>query len=225
MPIASNRLASPCVPFHLRPRREKVFGLAGGIPLDRNAKARIMAYAKGYNARNRDARQHWGPITPAFMRVLEALLYGFHNSKDGRCFPSYEAISGRAGCGRSTVYAAIMLLERIGLISWVNRIWRLRERIPDLFGPNAWRWRIVRTSNAYVFRDPLPCAARPPDPPFVAGNLPVSSKSENHTGTLIPALSSFSVSPKTVILDPKRPLDAALIRLGTLAGALEEAKA
>ena len=28
----------------------------------------------------------------------------------------------------------------------------------DLFGQWATRWRIIRTSNAYVFRDPLPCA-------------------------------------------------------------------
>jgi hypothetical protein len=40
-------VANP-LPIHLRPCREKVFGEARGIPLDRNAKARIIAYAKGY---------------------------------------------------------------------------------------------------------------------------------------------------------------------------------
>ena len=40
--------------------------------------------------------QHRGPITRAFMEVLEALLWGFHNSKTGRCFPSYES-DRRAG--------------------------------------------------------------------------------------------------------------------------------
>ncbi len=77
-------------PKHLRPRREKVFGAARGIPLDRNAKARIMAYVRGYNARYRQQGQHRGPITRAFLEVLEALLWGFHNSKGGACFPSYE---------------------------------------------------------------------------------------------------------------------------------------
>jgi len=41
----------PSIPNHLRPRREKVFGPARGVPLDRNAKARIKVYVQGYNAR------------------------------------------------------------------------------------------------------------------------------------------------------------------------------
>ena len=35
-----------------------------------------------------------GPLTRAFLEVLEALLWGFHNSRSGCCFPSYEAIAG-----------------------------------------------------------------------------------------------------------------------------------
>lgn len=102
---------STTLPKHLRPRREKVFGPARGIPLDRNAKARIMAFVRGYNARYRQERQHRGPITRAFMEVLEALLWGFHNSRGGGCFPSYERISERAKCNRDTVYEAIKALE------------------------------------------------------------------------------------------------------------------
>ena len=49
------------------PRREKVFGPAPGIPLDRNAKARIMVYVRAYNARMKQEGQHTGPITRAFM--------------------------------------------------------------------------------------------------------------------------------------------------------------
>jgi hypothetical protein len=96
---------------YLRPCREKVFGPARGIPLDRNAEARIMAYAKGYNARMKQPGQHRGPITRALMEVLQALLWGFHNGPDGRCFPSYESIAARAGCNRDTVYEAIKALE------------------------------------------------------------------------------------------------------------------
>src|SRR5208282_528683 len=95
------------LPNHLRPRREKVFGPARGIPLDRNAKARIMVYVQGYNARMKQEGQHRGPITRAFFEVLEALLWGFHNSRDGRCMPSYESIAARAMCNRDTVYEAI----------------------------------------------------------------------------------------------------------------------
>jgi Helix-turn-helix domain len=165
------------LPSHLRPRREKLFGDARGIPLDRNAKARIIAYAKGYNARMKQPGQHWGPITRAYMQVLEALLWGFHNSRDGRCFPSYETIAARARCNRDTVYEAIKALEFADILTWVNRITRIRHQIPDLFGKWSTVWRIIRTSNAYVFRDPLPCAeTRPPEAK--------ASKSENPPGTL-----------------------------------------
>ena len=73
-------------------RREKVFGHGGGQPLDRNAKARIMVYARAWSARHKRPGQHRGPLTRATLEVLEALLWGFHNSRDGRCFPSYETI-------------------------------------------------------------------------------------------------------------------------------------
>ena len=70
--------------------REKVFGPGRAVPLDGNAKARIVAYAKAWNARHKEGRQHKGPITRTFMEVLEALIWGFHNSRSGCCFPSYE---------------------------------------------------------------------------------------------------------------------------------------
>jgi hypothetical protein len=171
--------ATAVLPNHLRPRREKVFGPARGLPLDRNAKFRIMAYAEGYNARYRSKGQHRGPITRAFMEVLEALLWGFHNCKDGRCMPSYESIAARARCNRDTVYEAIKALEFANVLSWANRITRIRTRELDLFGQWASRWRIIRTSNAYVFRDPLPCAEGRP-------NMRFFSKSENPSGTSNP---------------------------------------
>jgi len=37
---------------------------------------------------------------------------------------------------------------------WQHRLTRIRERCTDLFGRISWRWRVIRTSNAYVFRDP-----------------------------------------------------------------------
>ena len=81
-------------------RREKVFGPGRAVPLDRNAKARIAAHARAWSARNRQPRQH-GPITRAFLDVLEAPLWGFHNSRSGVCFPSYEAIAAKAECART----------------------------------------------------------------------------------------------------------------------------
>jgi hypothetical protein len=146
--------ATAVLPNHLRPRREKVFGPARGIPLDRNAKARIMVYARAWNARHRQSGQHRGPLTRAFLEVLEAMLWGFHNSKSGLCFPSYEAIAEKAQCCRDTVYEAIRALEAAHVLTWVNRIMREQVRERDLFGKWASHWRIVRTSNAYLFRPP-----------------------------------------------------------------------
>jgi hypothetical protein len=116
--------------------REKVFGPGHAVPLDRNAKCRVLVYAAGYNARHRQPGQHIGPITRTFLDVLEALLRSFHNSRTGACFPSYEAIAAKADCDRSTVYEAIKVLEWARVLTWQNRIVRIQVRERDLFG----RW-------------------------------------------------------------------------------------
>ena len=103
-------------------------------------------------------------------------------SADGlvaRMEADHERIAEAAQCARSTVYEAIRALEDAGLLTWVNRIKRVRERCVDLLGDRGWRWRVLRTSNAYTFRDPSPSAERPN-----------SSKSEKPTGTENPVLSS-----------------------------------
>ena len=135
-------------------RREKVFGPGRAVPLDGNAKARIVAYARAWSGRNRQPAQHKGPITRTFLDVLEALLWGFHNSRSGCCFPSYEAIADRAECARSTVAEALKVLELAGVLSWQHRIARALVRQRDLFGRWSNRWTVIRTSNAYVFSDP-----------------------------------------------------------------------
>ena len=112
----------------IRRRREKVFGPGRAVPLDRNAKARILAYARAWGARHRQPGQHKGPITRAFLEVLEALLWGFHNARTGCCFPSYEAIAARAECARSTVAEALKALEWAGVLTWQNRITRIHVR-------------------------------------------------------------------------------------------------
>jgi hypothetical protein len=95
-----------------------------------------------------------GPITRTFLDVLEALLCGFHNSRSGVCFPSYEAIAAKAECHRSTVAEALKALEWAGVLTWQNRITRAVVRQRDLFGRWSQRWTVIRTSNAYVFTDP-----------------------------------------------------------------------
>jgi hypothetical protein len=41
-----------------------------------------------------------------------------------------------------------------GVLTWVNRITRERTHERDLFGHWVARWRVIRTSNAYLFRYP-----------------------------------------------------------------------
>jgi len=81
----------------------------------------------------------------AFRRVLQALLWGFHNSRSGACFPSYAAIAAKAECHRATVAEALRVLEWAGILTWQHRIARVRERCRDLWGREGWRWRVVRT--------------------------------------------------------------------------------
>jgi CRP-like cAMP-binding protein len=152
-------------------RREKMFGVGRPLALDRNAKVRIMHWARCL-ARRTEKGRAYGVVTAKALAVLEALLWGFHNAKSGVCFPSYERIAEAAGCARSTVAEAIKALEEAGILSWVHRIKRVREPCPDLLGDNGWRWRVLRTSNSYAFNDPSP-----------AGGQPNPSKSEKATGT------------------------------------------
>jgi hypothetical protein len=189
----------------IRRRREKVFGPGRAVPLDRNAKARILAYARAWGARHKQPRQHKGPITRAFLEVLEALLWGFHNSRSGCCFPSYAAIGAKAECARSTVAEALKALEWAGVLTWQNRIARIHVRERDLFGHWASHWRVIRTSNAYVFRDPQ---QRPEGVP--------ASKSENPRGTQNQEVTDLVLAPTRV---PDSPLERALARFGAAVAA------
>ena len=120
----ADQFAGAVARAHHKPRREKLFGEGRLLPLDRNAKARIMVYARTLMRRT-ETGKHYGVITAKFVAVLEALLWGFHNAATGRCFPSYERIAERAHCTRSTVYLAIHGLESAGILTWVNRVARI----------------------------------------------------------------------------------------------------
>ena len=99
----------------MKARREKVFGPGRAVPLDGNAKGSHCQLRQGLERPQQAATPtHKGPITRAFLEVLEALLCGFHNSRSGACFPSYEAIAAKAECHRSTVAEALKALEWAG---------------------------------------------------------------------------------------------------------------
>ncbi len=188
-----------------RKRREKLFGDGRPRPMDGNAKARVMVYARALMRRT-EAGKAYGAITAKALAVLEALLWGFHNARSGLCFPSYEKIAERAGCARSTVAEAIKALEDAGVLSWVNRIKRVAEASIDLFGHRIRKTRVLRTSNGYQFIDPQP--SKMPE------SFGKSSKSDFPSGTSIQESLSLVDPPAPRPLDPSNPLENALIGLG-----------
>jgi DNA-binding MarR family transcriptional regulator len=124
--------------------RAKLFGEGRLRPLDRNEKVRVQTLAYALSKPTEEGK-HFGILTLKFVEVLKALLWGFHNATTGRCFPSYERIAEKAGCSPSTVGSAIKALEGAGLLTWVNRLIRVRK---------DGRVRVWRTSNAYIFNVP-----------------------------------------------------------------------
>jgi len=179
------------LPNHLRPRRAKLFTDGKQTPIDRNDRARVMFLAEGVRRK--------GEITRAAVDILRALLFTFANLKDGRCFPSYERIAEAAGCDARTVGRCLPDLEVAGLVTWVNRIQRLRQRVEGLCGMWASVWRVIRTSNAYDF-------------PLIAKKTPAFvDKGQNALGTSNQDILPLTPRP----LDPENPVEAALLRLKT----------
>ncbi len=175
----------------VRKRREKVFGLGKLYPLDRNAKARILVRARAF-MRRKGKGQAYGAITAKAYQVLAALLYQFHNSKTGKCFPSYERIAEHVGCCRDTVAEAIKALEACGLLTWVNTLKRVHIEGPALFGPaRRGLTRVYRASNSYRLIDPMQL-------PKLRNPFGLHSKSDFPRGTNQPiAIQSFSPVDKS----------------------------
>jgi hypothetical protein len=125
-----------------------------------------------------------------------------------RGVPSNEAIAAKAECARGTVGGALKMLEWAGVLTWVHRIARIQVRERDLFGRWASRWRVIRTSNAYVFRDPQ---QRPEGVP--------ASKSENR---LAQSLTAALIDPDS-LLRGRHPIRAnpAFARVRPLAARLD----
>ena len=72
---------------------------------------------------------------------------GLPQRRDRPLLPELRAHRrARPTAPRATVYEAIRALEAAGILTWVNRIARIREWGPDLFGRAQNRWRVIRTS-------------------------------------------------------------------------------
>ncbi len=146
--------------------RRKIFGMIA-VPLDRNEKARLLHRARAL-MRPTQKGQHYGSVSAKAYSVFCALLMGFHNSKTGRCFPSYDRLQEAAGCCRQTVASALAALEAAGLLSVCNRLLRVRWKDEAAL---AMQTRVVRTSNCYSFPSSRasPPAAKPSESKFSTG--------------------------------------------------------
>jgi hypothetical protein len=92
-------------------------------------------------------------------------------------------------------------LEAAGLLTWVNRLKRVREAGADPFGRDGVRVRVFRTSNGYRFNDPGAA---------VVSGYP--SKSKNQSGTSNQDSSLYKTEPQRPKIDPDSALAAALAR-------------
>lgn len=171
------------LPNHLRRRREKVFCHEPRVALDREAKVRIMHFARCLKHKTEKGK-HYGVLTGKFVDVLHAMLWLIHDGKSGQCNPALDTIAEKARCARSTVCEAIRALEDAGILSWVNRLVKVRVAERDLFGRTTRAWRVLRSSNAYVFCDPKTARAcrYPSKSEFPAGPLDTSFKKETGSG-------------------------------------------
>jgi hypothetical protein len=110
---------------------EKQFGALYGPALKRGDKAVIMA-----NLRAEIDRR--GGVPYGWLRIYEALLFGFYNPRTGACFPSHNALAEKAGSSVRCVRRALKTAREWGLIVWAHGLVRAG-------------WRELRTSNRYAF--------------------------------------------------------------------------
>jgi hypothetical protein len=128
---------------------EKTFSREPVTKLTEEQRRAIMEKAWAI-ADAREPGKHSGPLTLKDVRVLQKLLWQFHNKKNGWCFPSYELIAKAAHCAVSTVALAIQRLKECGLLTWTQGIKRATvTEFSQLLGEWIKRKRVFRASNRY----------------------------------------------------------------------------
>jgi len=92
---------------------EKQFGTQYGPSLQHGEKAACMVNLQAEIDRR-------GGVPYGWMRVYEALLFGFYNPRSGECFPSHQAVAVKARCSISTVQRALKWARESHLIAWTH---------------------------------------------------------------------------------------------------------
>lgn len=129
-------------------------------PLDRNAKAKILALAESLERRTKAPGRRNGVLSLIGLRVLRVLLMGFHNHGNGLCCPSYRAIRDRTGLCQQSIANALARLEAAGVLVIVRRLVREAvDRISPITGLPERYIGTVSTSSLYAFKVPAAYAA------------------------------------------------------------------
>jgi len=118
---------------------------AGYAPLDRNRKARLLHTVEAFERATKRRGGRNGNVTLVGVAVLKALLFGFHNSQNGRCNPSYTAIMKRTGLCRASVAKGIKILEALNIIAVTRSLARLWH--------SSGRVVVQQACNRYAFRE------------------------------------------------------------------------
>jgi hypothetical protein len=82
----------------MRSRREKVVGPGHAVPLVRNAKGGVRAYAR---LKGPQPQPRGGTIICVFLDVLQALLCGFTTPRPGAAFPPTSGSPRAVTCVRA----------------------------------------------------------------------------------------------------------------------------
>lgn len=188
-------------------RREKIFNRDYGCALTQEQKKKIMGHARAWSAKHKMTGQHRGALTRSALKVLETLLWKFHNSRTGWCFPSYDTIAKEAEHARSVVADALKALEAAGILTWANHL----VRVPWKGGI-----KLVRSSNSYAFCVPKDNLS----PQHKTPKLAKTSKSGNRTETLNQDL-SYTMVEEPIVDKPENEAVRAALKALALARTAE----
>jgi len=124
------------------------------MPLDRNARVRLLRQAEALEARTRAKGRQNGSVSRIGLIVLKCLMWRFLG-RSGRCFPSYIAIMRETGLCKQSVRNALQRLEAVGLIRVMRRLER-RHISRECSHTGVWQSFIttVQITNAYIFMSP-----------------------------------------------------------------------
>jgi hypothetical protein len=121
------------------------------VPLDRNARARLLHAAEALEARTRQPGRQNGSVSRIGLLVLRCLMLQFLG-RTGRCDPAYDTIMRKTGLCRQSVRNALFRLERAGLVRIMRRLTTAHvSRQCHITGNWQSFLTTVQTSNAYAF--------------------------------------------------------------------------